>query len=287
MKKRIDAYAVITDKIIAALEAGTRPWQKSWAADGGLPLRHNGQPYQGINVWLLAMSGHGGRHWFTYRQAAELGAQVRKGEAGTNVVFFKPLRVEDRANPGTEKTIPLIRIYTVFNQCQIDGLPGKYTPASTTQNPDERDAAAQKFFDAVGFKTQHGGGSAHYVPSKDFVQMPEFETFKSAQDYYAVLAHEYGHMTGHESRLDRNLKTSFGTKDYAKEELVAEMTAAFVCGSLGISSEPREDHASYLASWIDVLKADSKAIVKAASAAQAAANYIFNAALTAKQEQAA
>ena len=275
--KRTDTYQIVTNKIIAALEAGTRPWQKSWTAIGGLPLRANGQPYQGINVWLLGLSGHAGRYWFTYKQAQEVGAQVRGGEKGTQIVFFKPLKIEDRETK-IEKTIPLIRLYTVFNQNQIDGLPEKYNAEIKDPNPDARDAEAQRFFDTVGFDTRHGGGRAFYVPSMDYVQMPAFEDFHSAEAYYATLAHEYVHMTGHESRLDRNLKTGFGTKNYAKEELVAEMGAAFICGSLGISAEPREDHASYLASWLKILKDDNKAIVQAAAAAQKAADFIFEAA---------
>jgi antirestriction protein ArdC len=284
--QRTDAYQVITDKIIAALEAGTSPWSKSWGPTGGTPLRSNGKPYQGINVWLLALSGHGGRHWFTYNQAKELGAQVRGGETGTQIVFFKPLKVEDKVT-GTEKTIPLIRLYTVFNQCQIDGLPAKFDAPEAVRNAEERDAAAQAFFDAVGFDTRHGGDRAFYIPSKDYVQMPAFEAFDDAEAYYATLAHEYAHMTGHEDRLDRNLKQDNGTKDHAKEELVAEMGAAFICGALGLSAEPREDHASYLASWLRVLKADNKAIVKAASAAQKAADFVLNAGGEALLEQVA
>jgi len=277
-KQRIDAYQVITDKIIAALEAGTRPWEKSWATTGGLPLRHNGVPYQGINVWLLGMSpANVGRHWFTYKQAEALGAQVCKGEKGSQIIFFKPLKIKDKES-GEEKKIPLIKIYNVFNQSQIDGLPAKFDAPVVEQNAEERDAAAQAFFDAVGFATKHGGDLAFYIPSQDYVQMPKFETFESGEAYYATLAHEYVHMTGHESRLDRNLKNSNGTRDYAKEELIAEMGAAFVMGGLGLSAEPREDHASYLASWLEVLKADNKAIVRAGSAAQKAADFIFEAA---------
>ena len=273
---KTDIHSTVTAAIVAQLEAGDAPWSRPWTSVGGnRHLRANGQPYKGINTLILALSGRPGGHWFTYKQASELGAQVRGGEKSTSVVFFKPLKVEDKANAGQLKTIPLLRSYNVFHQDQIDNLPAKYTAPAVATPSLVRDDFADAAFAATGAQVNHGGSSAHYVPSQDYIQMPAIETFHSVEAYYATLAHELTHWTGHKSRLDRNLTTTHGTKDYAREELIAELGAAFICVELGVESSPRADHASYLQSWIDVLKEDSKAIFAAAAAAQKAADFVL------------
>lgn len=269
-------YQTITDQLIASLAAGTRPWRKSWVgSESGLPLRHNGQPYQGVNVLILGMTPFSNPYWMTYKQAQEYGGQVIKGARSTKVVFFKALTVEDKTT-GDEKNIPMLRTYSVFNAEQIDGLPDRFYPAPVSINVDERDAAAEKFFRDLAFDTRHGGDRAYYIPSQDFIQMPTFESFENGEAYYATRAHEAVHMTGHESRLDRDIKNANGTRDYAREELVAEIGAAYLCNALGVSDEPRADHADYLASWLSVLKEDNRAIFRAASAAQKAVDFIHN-----------
>lgn len=276
MAKIENIHQQVTDAIIASLEAGVRPWSRTWTMTGtGRHLRENGQPYQGINTLILAMTGRPAGHWFTYKQAEALGAQVRRGEKSTAVVFFKPLQVADKENPDSTKTIPLLRTYNVFHQDQIDNLPAKYAQPAPVLAPVERDAEADRVFAATGAKINHGGDKAYYVPSADYVQMPHAEQFHDMTAYYGTLAHELVHWTGNKSRLDRKFGTAHGTKDYAREELVAEMGAAFICAALGLESEPRPDHASYLASWLAVLREDNKAIFAAAAAAQKAASFVL------------
>jgi antirestriction protein ArdC len=271
---KIDLYQQVTDKIVAALENGTRPWKKSWIGASSAPLRHNGVAYTGINVLLLGLSDFSNPYWMTYKQAQEYGGQVRKGEKSTHIVFFKPLAIKDRAT-NEDKTIPLMRGYSVFNAKQIDGLPDRFIVKPEPRHNDERNAIVEKFIADTGANIKHGGDKAFYVPSGDYIQMPMAECFGGINDYYATLAHELTHWTGHESRLDRSLKTISGTKDYAREELVAELGSAFVCANLGIESEPRPDHVEYIAEWLSVLKADSRAIFQVSSAAQKAADFLM------------
>ena len=273
-KKRVDIHQIVTDQIIAKLEAGTKDWKKSWATmAGGLPLRENGQPYKGINVLILMIQGRANPNWLTYKKAAELKGQVRSGEKGTKVVFFKSLTVEDKVS-GEDKSIPMIRSFTVFNAEQIDGLPARYYPKAEDRNAEPRLDDADAYIAATGAVIAHGGGRAFYAPSRDSIQLPDFESFDDPVAYYGTALHELIHWTGHESRLDRDLKTGYGTKDYAREELVAELGAAFAAATMGIETEVRDDHAEYLASWLKVLKEDKKAIFKAAAAAQKAVDYL-------------
>jgi antirestriction protein ArdC len=275
---KFDTYQDVTDAIIAQLEAGTRPWQKDW--QGGsltMPRRITGQPYRGINVLLLWASatqqGLTSDRWMTFKQATDLGGKVRKGSKGTRIVFFKPLNVRDTAT-GEEKKIPMLRTYTVFNADQIDGLPAKYAPAPIVPVQGiERDAAAEAALRSCGATIVEGGPSAFYMPATDVVTMPDFERFTSSSGYLATLAHELCHWTGHKSRMDRfgaNTRTN-----YAFEELVAEMGAAFVGARLGIVGEHIENHSAYLASWLKVLRDDKRAIFKAASLAQQAADLVL------------
>jgi len=273
MAKR-DVYQEITDEIIKKLEEGVQPWKKNWATSGyeGLPKRITGDYYRGINVVLLSMQCRNADTWMTYKQAAELGGQVRKDEKSTPVTFFKPLKIE---KAGVTETIPLIRGYNVFNVEQIDDLPDKYYPKpSEPRNFNERNEKVENFLKDTRANVLHGGGRAYFAPGPDHIQMPEYSSFDDAESYYAVHLHELIHWTGHKTRLDREIGNKFGEKLYAREELVAEIGAAFMCGILGVNDTPRDDHASYLASWLKVLRDDKKAIFKASSAAQKASDYL-------------
>jgi antirestriction protein ArdC len=285
---KIDIYQKITDQIVRELEKGVRPWLKPWNADHAArritrPLRGNGIPYQGINVlmlWSAAMEkDYAAPVWMTYRQASELKANVRKGEHGSLVVYAdKIIRTEADAATGeeAERAIPFMKGYTVFNVEQIDGLPEHYyaKPAPRIDTVQRIDRA-ERFFAATGATIRHGGTMAYYNVAQDFVQLPPFESFRDAESYYATLAHETTHWTRHKSRLDREFgRKRYGDAGYAQEELVAELGSAFLSADLDLTPEVREDHASYIASWIKVLKNDRRAIFTAASHAQRAADFL-------------
>lgn len=282
-----DLYQAVTDRIVAALEAGTKPWRKPWAnvaGGNGLQLRANGQEYRGINQLLLTLTameaGYASPYWLTFKQALELKGNVRKGEKSTEIVFYKKLTVEDRDAPeGTEreKQIPMLRSYRVFNAEQCEGLPDRFTlkPAPAIVAGKDRDQAAELALRSSGAEIREGGNRAFYSPGHDIVQMPPFEAFATTGGFLATLAHELTHWTGHRSRLDRLKSTPFGSPEYAREELVAEIGSAFVCARLAIAGEHIDNHAAYLGSWLGVLKADKRAIFKAAALAQTAADLVL------------
>ena len=285
-----DVYSRITEKIIADLEAGVRPWAKPWNAEHAAgrinkPLRHNGQAYSGINVLMLWSAacdrGFASPIWMTYRQAKEYSGQVRKGENGELVVYAnKLIREDEDPETGEEKkrAIPFLKGYTVFNVEQIDGLPEKYYElAEPVLDPVSRISKAEKFFAATGVSIKHGGNRAFYAVGPDYIQMPPFECFQNAESYYSTLGHEATHATRHKSRLDRSFgRKRWGDEGYAAEELVAELGACFLCADLGIALEPRDDHAAYLKSWLKVLRNNTRAIFTAASHAQRAAEYLHS-----------
>ena len=285
---RQDIYSRITGKIVSALETGVRPWVRPWNAEHAAgritrPLRHNGQPYTGINVlslWASATAqGFAAPIWMTYRQATELGAHVRKGEKGSPVVYASSItRTETDTDSGAdvEREIHFLKGYIAFNVEQIEGLPEQYTtPASPRTDVITRIARAENFFAATKADLSHGGSRAFYRPSTDTIVLPAFEAFRDAESYYATLAHETTHWTSHSSRLARDFGSKrFGSESYAMEELVAELGAAFLCADLDLTLEPREDHASYIANWLEVLKNDHRAIFTAASHAQRAADFL-------------
>jgi antirestriction protein ArdC len=281
MPSSFDIYQDVTDTIIAALETGARPWSRSWDLVGNfdMPHRHNGQFYRGINVPILWCANHNAGHtspyWLTYQQAQEIGGQVRKGEKGTRIVYFSMF--EKERDTGKIDKIPFLKTYTAFNACQIDGLAPKFyakPEPMAPRAPFEAITKADQFVAATGATIDHGGNRAAYSPSHDLIRMPNRDQFHDAQAYYATLLHELTHWTGHASRLDRISTTKRGEVEYAQEELIAELGAAFLCAELRISAEPREDHTAYIASWLRVLKNDKKAIFRAASAAQKAATFL-------------
>lgn len=285
---KADFYERITNRIVADLETGVRPWLKPWSAqhmEGKIirPLRANGKPYNGINVinlWAEAVArGFGSPVWMTYRQAQEIGGQVRKGENGSLVVYadrFTRKEEDPKTGEETDRSIPFLKSYTVFNVAQIDGLPARFAmPEAPQPAPETRIESAEAFFAATRADIRHGGDRAYYAPHPDFVQMPPFACFADSLGYYATLAHEVTHWTRHERRLHREFgRKRFGDEGYAMEELVAELGAAFLCADLGLTPEPREDHASYIASWLKVLKNDKRAVFSAAAHAQRAADYL-------------
>lgn len=281
-------HSRITDRILAELEQGTRPWLKPWsggdlAASGQTrPLRATGQPYRGINVLLLWIeaqaSGFVSPSWMTYKQAQALGAQVRKGEHGATVVYYGDSTTtvhDDVSGEDREQGFRFLKTYTVFNVAQIDGLPERFHIVPSPTPEVERIEAAETFFASIPATVNHGGDKAYYIPSADRIQLPPFAAFHDAHGYYATRGHETVHWTRHESRLDRSFgRERWGDEGYAREELVAELGAAFLAADLGLCIEPRPDHASYIASWIRVLQNDTRAIVQAAAHAERAIAYL-------------
>ncbi|MBP2310730.1 ArdC family protein [Azospirillum soli] len=282
---RADVYTRVTNRILADLEKGVRPWMRPWSAGNAAgrivrPLRACGQPYRGINtvlLWLTAVErGHASPFWLTYRQAQALGGQVRRGEHGALVVYAGTITKPEEGDGEEEREVHFLKGYTVFNAEQVDGLPGRFqATAPEPSDPMPRLAAAERFFAATGADIRSGGSRAFYALGGDYVQMPPFETFRDAESHAATLAHELVHWTRHPARLDRDLgRQRWGDAGYALEELVAELGSAFLCAGLGITPEVREDHAAYIASWLEVLRHDTRMIVRAAAHAQRAADFL-------------
>ncbi|MFO0888222.1 MAG: zincin-like metallopeptidase domain-containing protein [Isosphaeraceae bacterium] len=285
---RRDVYSQITEQIIADLEKGVRPWAKPWNAEHAAgpimrPLRHNGLPYSGINVLMLWMSATSNNYaapiWMTFRQVKELGGFVKPGSKSTLVVYSDHYDRTEKAEDGeeTKRQVWFMRGYHVFNVEQTEGLPGHYYALrqGPKLDPARRIERAEAFFRNLGADIRHGGNSAHYSPSSDHIQMPPFESFSDPAAYYSTLGHESVHWTKHEKRLARDFgKKAFGDEGYAKEELVAELGAAFLCSDLSLVPIIRDDHAAYLGHWLKVLKADKRFIVTAATHAQKAVDYL-------------
>ena len=270
-RPRADIYSRVTGRILADLEKGVRTWLKPWSVEhmaGRItrPLRATGQPYQGINVLMLwsesVTKGYACPTWMTYRQASELGANVRKGEHGSPVVYADRIRCKETGPQGedTEREIPFLKGYTVFNCEQIEGLPAHFYPQPEPRGETvARIAKAEAFVTATNANLVHGGSRACYVVRTDNIHLPCIDCFRDSEGYYATLLHELTHWTRHESRLHREFgRKRWGDAGYATEELVAELGSAFLCADLGITPEPREDHAAYLATWLEVLKNDKR-----------------------------
>ena len=282
---RRDHYQEVTDKIIETLERGVMPWRRPWNPElaGVDAMPRNAatrRRYHGINVLMLGLSpfawSTGDNRWCSYKQAAERGWQVRKGERGTIVFFFKKLAVKDGAGDGAggdaeERFIPMLRAYTVFHASQIDGIP-PMTPRRSTEIDWQRPDVVETIVRNSGALIRVGGGQAFYSPASDHIQMPPHDTFGSAEGYAAVLLHELGHWTGAGQRLNRDLSGRFGTAAYAAEELRAEIGSALMCAELGLPCEI-PNHASYLQSWLRKLREDKREIFRAAAAAQRIADY--------------
>lgn len=282
-----DVYTRITGQIVTSLEQGVRPWTRPWNAQHAAgritrPLRHNGQPYSGINILMLWASasaqGFAAPIWMTFNQALELNAHVRNGEKGSLVVYANRITTTERDADGNdvEREIAFMKGYTVFNVEQIDGLPEHfYAKAEAKLTPVERVDHADRFFANVGAEIRYGGNRAYYAEDGDRIQMPSIQAFRDAESFYATLAHEAAHSTKHPSRLARDFgRKAWGDEGYAREELVAELASAFLCADLELTPTVREDHAEYIASWITILKNDQRAIFQAAAHAQRAADFL-------------
>ncbi len=274
-------YEIITERILAQLEAGTVPWTKPWNGEAGLPKNlMSGKAYRGINVFLLAMLGYESPHWVTFKQAKEMGGSIRKGEKGSPVVFWKwPTQAEKEARAAEGKeAFPIVRYYTVFNLAQCDGI---VVPAIDVPEREHKPLeAAESIVDGMPQRPtiDHGFTGASYSPNEDNVRMPNPERFEVGERYYATLFHELTHATGHSSRLDRKLDTkraAFGSGDYSKEELVAEMGSAFLSGESGILDAQIDQSAAYIEGWLESLRNDKRLVVVAAAQAQKAADYIL------------
>ena len=283
-----DVYRKVTEAIVTAIEAGVRNWRMPWHTSGRFafsPINVTSKkPYRGVNtlcLWAAAQSkGYERGEWGTYAQWQERGAQVRKGEKATTVVFWKFANsTVESQDEGEEHTVSGSRLlftrgYSVFNASQVDG----YTPKPDANAPiEQRIEPAEQFFSRIPARVAHQGNRAFYSPADDTITLPPFAAFFTSMDYYSTRAHETGHWTSHASRCNRELGKRFGDNAYVVEELIAELTAAFTCAHLGLSTEPRADHAQYIASWLKVLKADKRAIFTAASKAQQAADYMIQA----------
>jgi antirestriction protein ArdC len=276
-------YEVITARIIEQLESGTAPWQKPWKVSGTNGIPRNlvtRRPYRGINIWMLLSSRFSSSYWLTFRQANELKGHVRRGEKGLPVVYWKfgTREVQD-GDEKVEKPSVLCRFYTVFNIEQCDGIPApeelsEPTPAVRPIDACERVVNGWSQEPAI----RHGGDCASYHRITDCVRMPNTTTFDSMEEYYSTLFHELTHATGHPTRLNRSTlmdSESFADENYSREELVAEMGAAFLAGCCGVENRTINNSAAYLANWLDALKNDSRLVVIAASQAQKAADLIL------------
>ena len=290
-RQRKDLFREVTDRIIAELETGRAPWVQPWGLPGAtapLGLPENGatrRRYSGINVLLLWGAAIEQQRtcqtWLTFKQALALGGCVRKGERGTMVVYadrFTPKDERERAREAGKdaRQIAFLKRYTVFNVDQCDGLPDDLVAHAIDLPEREIILRAEALIAATGADFRIGGSRAYYVPSKDFIQVPPQPAFFEQINYYRTCFHELGHWTGHKTRLARDLKGAPGTKYYAREELVAELTSAFVCADQAIA--PTVRHTDYIASWLEVLREDKRAIFRAASLASKAADFILAAA---------
>ncbi|MEO7170366.1 MAG: zincin-like metallopeptidase domain-containing protein, partial [Sphingomonas sp.] len=286
-ENRASLYDEVTARIVSELEAGRLPWIQPWGRTGGtgpgLPRNAlTARSYSGVNVLILwgAVIEHGwpSQSWLTFRQAQDAGGCVRKGEHGVTVVYadrFTPEAEKERAarEGGDPKAVPFLKRFTVFNVAQCEGLRAGLAADPAPLPEREIVPVAEDVIAASGVDFRIGGDRAFYVPSEDFVQVPPQPAFFEQINYYRTCLHELTHATGHPARLARDLTNSFGSKDYAREELVAEMGSAFLCAALGIV--PTVRHADYLASWLEVLREDNRAIFRAANAASKAADWLL------------
>ena len=280
-----DNYQVITDAVLELMEQHGKDWTKPWQAQAGAG-HHNvksGKSYNGTNIFLLAVSAmkqdFASNEWGTFKQWQDKGAKVRKGQKGTKIIFFDKIKVEDKETQ-EERLIPMLKGFTVFNADQVDGYDAK--PVEPITETKARHDRSEALIAATGADIRFGGDRAFYVPSEDFVQMPILEDFKGTdtssdvETYYSTMFHELTHWTGAKGRMDRKMIGKFGSNAYAFEELIAELGAVFLTCQVGINVAPRADHAKYLNNWLEVIKSDKRAMVKAFAQAQKASDFILS-----------
>jgi antirestriction protein ArdC len=285
---KIDIYQEITDKIISSLEDGFIPWRKPWNAknSGNSPFQNNfvsKEDYRGANQWLLEVVAHkenyASKHWLTFKQCKALGGNVKKGEKGTRIAFWKFFDSKEVLEDGTNKRIPMAKHYTVFNADQCEKLPERTQNTCKEFKPiEEAEKLSSQCQKKLAIEVREGGARAFYSPTTDYIQMPLKTSFESPEGYYSTLFHEMTHSTGHKSRLNREGfegKHYFGDAVYSKEELVAEMGASYLSALAGISQETIENSSAYIASWLQKLRNDKKFVIQASSHAQKSCDYLL------------
>jgi antirestriction protein ArdC len=277
----ITVYEIINKRILELLEQGTIPWRKPWKGESNMPRNLiSKREYQGINLFLLNAMPYESPYWLTFKQVVVSGGHLRKGERATQIIFWKWLdRKDNDEQVGVNGKIPMLRYYNVFNLDQTEGITAP-EPAQPVKefNPIER---AEEVIANMPMRPdiRYGGNRAYYSPVLDYVQIPNRNSFNTEEEFYSTCYHELSHATGHMSRLGRKsiLEPSyFGSHEYSKEELIAEMGAAFLCGHTGIEQRTIENSAAYISGWLRVLKNDKTLLVHAASLAQKSSDYILN-----------
>lgn len=277
-----DHYQEVTDRVIAALEKGRKPWENPWDKElAAMTAPFNavtGKRYRGINTVVMSLDERvwstGDPRWCSYRQAAEKGWQVRKGQKATTVFFYRKVTKKGESENDEDSTFFVLKSYPVFHASQIDGI-SAYEPPSVADAPWRTPDSALLILENSGAEIRTGGDRAYYSLTHDHIQMPHLSTFRSPEAWAATVLHELGHWTGHQSRLDRNLAGKGDRISYAREELRAELASVFICSELGIPSH-LENHASYLGSWLQALQGDKKEIFRASADAQRIADYCLN-----------
>lgn len=278
----MNVYEVINQRIVELLEQGIVPWKKPWNGHNNMPKNlFSKKEYRGVNVFMLACMPYGSPYWMTFKQIREKGGHVRQGEKSSPVIFWKWLEKSDSDDATGNKNgkIPMLRYYNVFNLEQTEGI--QILEPEVTSNPFNPIEKAEQIILSMPLKPDiyHGGNKACYIPSKDTIQLPTQHSFLIPEEYYCTAFHELIHSTGHTSRMGRKSilePTYFGSHEYSKEELVAEMGAAFLCGHAGIEQNTLENSAAYIQGWLKVLKKDKTLLVHAAAQAQKGADYILN-----------
>lgn len=280
--KPFDAAQAVTNDLIRVIERGVLPWRQPWRGGGSvLPLRQNGEAYQGVNNFVLtlqtALNGYSSPYWMTYNQAKEMDAQIRKGEKSSIVVYYGT--AEQKGDDAQEGNVyRFLKSYRVFNADQIDGLDEKYNPA--IEEKAQYPACApiphmQAFFDQIEHDVSFTGREAYYLPARDKIYLPPIDLFEDPRKFYSIWSHELAHWTKPMNRLNRDYgHARFGNTAYAREELVAELTATFIGQKLGFTAHTLEMNAAYIQNWLNVLRADKTAIFKHAADAQKACDYI-------------
>jgi len=275
MKK--DNYQVITDRILELMEEHGTNWCRPWKTRGkaqpmGLPYSMStGDAYQGINSVLLWSADYDNLRWGTYKAWQAKDAQVRKGQKGTQVIWWNVIEKKNEDSGKVEK-IPCLKVFSVFNAEQCDNVPEEKMPEPLPIP--ERNARVDEFIAGTGADVREDPNRAFFIPSADFIAVPDIAQFKDVEAYYSTLLHELTHWSGHKSRLDRDMTGRFGSQGYAKEELIAELGSVFLCADLGVEDQPQANHAKYLNSWMQALKDDKKLIISAASKAKKAVKFL-------------
>ena len=279
-----NVYDVINSRIMELLENGTIPWKKPWNAQSNYPKNLiSGKKYAGLNVFMLGCQQYSSPWWLTFKQVQDKGGNVVKGSKSTPVIFWKWLDRKDVAGDGSEDTrngkIPLLKYYSVFNSEQCEGL--TLPEPEETHNVFDPIDKAEEIIATMPLKPEikYGGNRAYYSPTLDYVQLPHQHTFDTIESFYDTCFHELSHATGHACRLGRKGVTEpsyFGSHEYSREELCAQMSASFLCAHAGIEASTLENSAAYIQSWLKALRNDKTLLVHAAAQAQKSSDYILN-----------